>query len=207
MLWFINTTWGKSGKGVKMFKNFWAGLLSVGGWIFWSTRQWSLRSHVVSVCPSVRPHFSKTRKTSPSENSDRYWRDCGSGQVDHWWHAYLFSLFILKKPLFYSSINLKRVSLVIKAPEMSWHLFDIWNQAYAHAQFQYYISANCVHLLRFFRHMSFRFRSLNYTWNSLLGVHRTQRAVLVVNKRNVTKKFKTYPQLFTMRCGQSKKRQ
>ena len=42
-------------------------------------------------CPSVRPLFSKSRKIKQhsSENSDRYWRDCGSGRVDHGWHTCL----------------------------------------------------------------------------------------------------------------------
>ena len=37
-------------------------------------------------CPSVRPHFSKFRKTKklPNEYSDHYWRDRGSCRVDHW---------------------------------------------------------------------------------------------------------------------------
>ena len=37
------------------------------------------------VRPSVRPHFFKTKQIS-SESNVRYWLDCGSGQVDHWWH-------------------------------------------------------------------------------------------------------------------------
>ena len=45
------------------------------------------------VCPYVRscPHFSKSRKTKQlsSDNSGRYWRDCVSGQVDHWRHTCL----------------------------------------------------------------------------------------------------------------------
>ena len=50
------------------------------------------------VCLSVRPSFrpsvttfqnlSKQKKSS-SKHSDPYWRDCGSGRVDHWWHACL----------------------------------------------------------------------------------------------------------------------
>ena len=39
-----------------------------------------------SCSPYVRPHFSKSSKTKQSENNVRYWRDCGSGRVDHWWH-------------------------------------------------------------------------------------------------------------------------
>ena len=36
-----------------------------------------------TCCPSVvHPHFSNLEK----ENNVHYWRDCGSGRVDHWWH-------------------------------------------------------------------------------------------------------------------------
>ena len=36
------------------------------------------------VCPSVQgPHFLKSSKTKQSENYVCYWRDCGSGRVDH----------------------------------------------------------------------------------------------------------------------------
>ena len=56
----------------------------------WSTRP-TLTAEVIttfkrSVRPSVLPHFSKSHKTKQisSENSDRYCRDCGSSQVDHW---------------------------------------------------------------------------------------------------------------------------
>ena len=46
-------------------------------------------------CPSVRPHCSKSGqiKQISSENNVRYWRDCGSGRVDHWWHLSGFSHF------------------------------------------------------------------------------------------------------------------
>ena len=72
--------------------------------MYWSTRQttllsclyyiWSTRpnhSHVRKGSlflhmSSVRPHFLKSSKTKQSENNARYWRDCGSGWVDHWWH-------------------------------------------------------------------------------------------------------------------------
>ena len=47
----------------------------------------SLFSHVLSVHPSFRPSFQLSHKNKTnfksSENSDRYWRDCGSGRVDH----------------------------------------------------------------------------------------------------------------------------
>ena len=36
---------------------------------------------------SVRPSpLFKSSKTKTTENDGRYWRDCGSGRVDHWWH-------------------------------------------------------------------------------------------------------------------------
>ena len=42
-----------------------------------------------SVPLSVRlSHFSKSSKTKQSENYVRYWRDFGSGWVDHWWHLF-----------------------------------------------------------------------------------------------------------------------
>ena len=49
-----------------------------------------------SVRPSVRPHYSKLRKTKQfsSENNDRFWRDCGYDQVDHWWHLSSCNLFL-----------------------------------------------------------------------------------------------------------------
>ena len=39
------------------------------------------------VRSSVRPHISKSSKAKQitSENNIHYWRDCGSGRVDHWW--------------------------------------------------------------------------------------------------------------------------
>ena len=36
-----------------------------------------------TCCPSVRPHFSKSRKTKQSENNVRYWRVCRSGRGDN----------------------------------------------------------------------------------------------------------------------------
>ena len=43
-------------------------------------------AHVVHsyVCPSIRPPVPtfQTKQIS-SESNDRYWRDCGSGRVDH----------------------------------------------------------------------------------------------------------------------------
>ena len=43
------------------------------------------RNNCFRTCrPSVRPpHFSKSGKIKQSENNVRYWRDCGSGRVDH----------------------------------------------------------------------------------------------------------------------------
>ena len=42
----------------------------------------------VSVRPSIRPSVRPVQnKQNLSENSDPYWKDCGSGRVDYWWHA------------------------------------------------------------------------------------------------------------------------
>ena len=72
-------------------------------YLFWSTRLthnncWSLFSYMSSVRPYftyASIHFSKLCKTNQfsSENSDRYWRDCGSGREDHWWHLSSFLCF------------------------------------------------------------------------------------------------------------------
>ena len=58
------------------------------------------RPVVIIVCahvvrPYVRPHFLKSSKTKQisSENNVHYWRDCGSGRVDQWWH---FSFLLLR---------------------------------------------------------------------------------------------------------------
>ena len=57
-------------------------------------------AHVVR--PYVRLHFSNLEK----QNNRNYWRDCGSGRVDHWWLlpcAYIlhYSIKLLSiKPLF-----------------------------------------------------------------------------------------------------------
>ena len=46
-----------------------------------------------TCCPS---HFSKSSKTKPisSENNVHYWRDCGSGLVDHFLQEYFFPPFL-----------------------------------------------------------------------------------------------------------------
>ena len=44
----------------------------------------------LSVRPSV-PTFQNLAKQN-KENNDHYWRDCGSGRVDHWWHPCLVFL-------------------------------------------------------------------------------------------------------------------
>ena len=49
-----------------------------------------------TCCPYVRPHFSNLEKTNQSENNVRYWRDYGSGRVDHWWHQSYYEYFYSK---------------------------------------------------------------------------------------------------------------
>ena len=50
-------------------------------------------------CTSVRPshQFQNLAKQNNFQvsNSDRYWRDCGSGQVDNWWHTCLVFKWLL----------------------------------------------------------------------------------------------------------------
>ena len=36
-----------------------------------------------TCCPYVHPHFSNLAKQTITENNVRYWRDHGSGRVDH----------------------------------------------------------------------------------------------------------------------------
>ena len=59
------------------------------------------RGVCTSVRLSVQPHFSKSSKTKQlsSENSDRYWMDCGCGRGDHWWHLSCRSLPLRRKIL------------------------------------------------------------------------------------------------------------
>ena len=42
----------------------------------------------------VRPTFQNLAKQISNANNVYYWRDCGSGQVDHWWHFYWISFLI-----------------------------------------------------------------------------------------------------------------
>ena len=47
----------------------------------------------------VRPHFTKSSKTKQIQAKTMVttWRDCGSGQVDHWWHMSCFFLSLCTK--------------------------------------------------------------------------------------------------------------
>ena len=51
--------------------------------------------HCFHTCrPSVRPSSLFKTEQCSSENNVRYWQDCESGRVDHWWHlSYTFSCF------------------------------------------------------------------------------------------------------------------
>ena len=46
-----------------------------------------------TCCPSVRPHFSNLENKT-TENNVGYWRDYGSGRVDHWWHLSCITYFM-----------------------------------------------------------------------------------------------------------------
>ena len=70
-----------------------------------------------TYCPSVRPSpLFKSRKTEQHNYNVRYWRDYGSGWVDHWWHLSCFLLFLKNYycvfPQFCSELILWRVDPV-----------------------------------------------------------------------------------------------
>ena len=46
----------------------------------------------VRVCVRPSPLF-KTNQISSDNNVNSYWRDCGSGRVDHWWQLSCFIYF------------------------------------------------------------------------------------------------------------------
>ena len=58
---------------------------------------WSAVITIFVVCTPV-PTFQNLAKTkqSSSEYSDRYWRNCWCGRVDHWWHACLVFSFLTR---------------------------------------------------------------------------------------------------------------
>ena len=59
-------------------------------------RWWSLFSHL-TVRTSV-PTVQYITKQLSGENSDRYWRNSGSGRVDHWWHTCIVTECFLRRP-------------------------------------------------------------------------------------------------------------
>ena len=63
------------------------------------------------VRPFVRPHVSKSARTKQIESNVRYWRDCGSGQVDHGWHL-IFFFFAC------SGARNKRTYIIVKAKKL-----------------------------------------------------------------------------------------
>ena len=86
--------------------------------------------YCLSVHPSerlyVHPNFSKYRKAKQLSNatSDRYWRDCGSGQVDHWWHTCLVMSFYWSSMTNRCSTAVQhwqqRVAELAEEPKKSW---------------------------------------------------------------------------------------
>ena len=61
------------------------------------------RNHYFLHMTSLRPSPPFKNKTRFSENSERYWQDCGygSGRGDHWWHmsCYYLSLYWVRTSL------------------------------------------------------------------------------------------------------------
>ena len=111
---WCNKRWLKSFYGETLKKNFlflrrqkpreiWTKALTT--FSAHKTTDWSTRPthYFFTCCPSVRPSvhtsvptFQNLAKTKPSSrlNSDRYWRNWGSGRVDHWWHPCLVYIFL-----------------------------------------------------------------------------------------------------------------
>ena len=73
------------GKSSTLFKCTYTNIDPLGQPKVTAGRDHCFRTYFQSVCPSVRPHFSNL-ENKPTENNVRYWRDYGSGRVDHWWH-------------------------------------------------------------------------------------------------------------------------
>ena len=54
--------------------------------LYWSTRPVVIFVFAHVISSHVRPSPLFKTKLISYENNDRYWRDCGSGRVDHWCH-------------------------------------------------------------------------------------------------------------------------
>ena len=80
-------------KAIMMLKNFFSTPRLIETWnIFDPPGQPTVtadRDHCFRPCrPSVLTCQNPAKQNS--ENNVRYWRDCGSGRVDHWWHLSCF---------------------------------------------------------------------------------------------------------------------
>ena len=79
---------------------------------------------------SVRPTFQKL--TKQSENNVRYWRDCRSGRVDHWWHLscdILVFLSIKSIPLYEKFLYQKLTKLEVSSLQV-FRIFAKYFNAY-----------------------------------------------------------------------------
>ena len=115
----------------------------------------------VSVRPSVRPHFSKYRKTKQTsfENIDRYLWGSRSGRVDHWCHYHYhstdFSYVISHRK--YLAYNFELLSLRTFSHLISWSPFKIYcPKLFEIVSFYSYVN---ILLLIFFKHLTYHILS------------------------------------------------
>ena len=66
--------------------------------------------HCFCTCrPFIRPSPLFKTKQMSSENNVHYWRDCGSGRVDHWWHLSCNRYFFANLVRPYASTSLIKI--------------------------------------------------------------------------------------------------
>ena len=79
----LNTLAVKGGKSDHLIIHVTLILLQIIYKLIHSANPQSLPVGIVVFEHVVCPQFSKSSKTKQSKNNVRYWRDCGSGRVDH----------------------------------------------------------------------------------------------------------------------------
>ena len=105
------------------------------------------------VSPSLT--FSKLRQTkqSSSENSDRYWRDCGSDRGDHWWQACLKVRVLHVLYFFWHHSTFNYMMLFSKVPSTTRQWF-LWRHCTAWPALHLLIRRCPSRVLRQCRHLS-----------------------------------------------------
>ena len=104
----------------------------------------------------VRPSPLFITKQNSNKNNVRYWRDCGSGRVDHWWHTCLV-LFIFLYLELLCEITKRHVLANFQTSAM-----EKWSPLF---QCQWYLSLqkslphllSCIHSLKLLSRKKFQF--------------------------------------------------